>query len=395
MATRHVLVIVENLPVPLDRRVWSIANSLRHNGYDVSVICPRTERFPAAYERIDGIDVHRHTLPPEGRGRGGFIREYAAALYGELRLARQIWKRRPFDAVHICNPPDLLFLVAGWYRLRHGVRVMFDHHDLVPGMYQAKYGSRGPVWSVLRALERMSYRTAHRAIVTNRTGFEVAIQRGGKASSEVDIVTSGPDPARYVRTGETERSTNGAAVVGYVGIMGDQDGVDHLVNAIDHLVHHLGRSDIRFRLIGDGPARADLQLDVKRRNLGDVVEFTGTLLGDDLIAALSATDLCVDPEPVNGYSEYCTTNKVLEYMALERPVVQFDRIEGRRAAGDAALNVEANNASALAEGIVAVLDDPERRATMSRMGRRRIEDELGWHRQEERLLAAYAQLFGS
>lgn len=377
--------------MPFDRRVWMIATALRQDGNDVTVICPTGKGFDERDEIIDGIHVRRHPLPEEGRGLLGFAREYGAALWWEMRLALATWRSKPFDVVHICNPPDLLFLVAGWFRLRHGTRIVYDQHDLVPGMYEAKYGRSGDLpHRALLAMERLSYAAADVVITTNETAREVALGRGGNHPRETYVVGSGPDLEKFQPLPPRPELRRGRRhLVGYVGIMGDQDGVDHLVRAAAHIVHVEQRTDVQFLCLGGGPALDDLRALARTLDVEDFVDLPGLVYGDAMIEALSTADVCVDPEPVNGYSEFCTTNKALEYMALAKPVVLFDRLEGRRSVGDAGAYAEPNDEVALAKQLLAVLDDPGRRAEMGPAGLARMRDELSWERQREHLLEAY------
>jgi glycosyltransferase involved in cell wall biosynthesis len=260
-------------------------------------------------------------------------------------------------------------------------------------MYVAKYGRKDLVYRVLRLLERLSYAVADVVITTNESSRDIAQGRGRQAPERVFVVGSGPDLDRFTVTESAPRDDGSpTSLVGYVGIMGDQDGVDHLIRAAHHVVHDLGRGDVRFLCIGGGPALEDMQLLAEELDLADVIEFTGFLYGDQMRTQLARADLCVDPEPVNGYSEYCTTNKVLEYMALGKPVVQYDRLEGRRSAGDAALYATANDPAALGDRIVEALDDPDGLARMGATGRRRMEDVLGWSRQRDHLYEAYRSI---
>lgn len=384
------LFVVENLPVPLDRRVWNEATTLRDHGWEVEVIGPATKRHPSHYEELQGVRVHRHPLPPEGDSLVGFAREYLAALWHELRLSRRIYKQRPFDVIHICNPPDLLFLVAAWFRLRHGVRVVFDQHDLGPELFTAKFGkARGLLYQLQLLVEKLSYATAHHVIATNQTYRAVAMTRGGKAAEDVTIVRSGPDPAMFAPVERDDRYRCGRRhLLGYLGVMGDQEGIDILLEALQILVHERGR-DVQLMLIGGGPAVERLRELGRRLGLAGHVEFTGRVSDEELIARLSSADVCVNPDPKNGFNELCTMNKIIEYMALARPVVQFDLLEGRHSAGSAALYAEPNDPGSLASEIEALLDEPERAAVLGRLGRERVVKELGWPQQREPLMRAY------
>lgn len=392
---KHVLIIVENLPVPFDRRVWMEATTLRSAGYEVSVISPTGKGSEAFYEEIDGIHVYRHHLPPDISSVRGYLHEYAVALSAEWKLARRVHQRRRVDAVHICNPPDLLFLVAVWMKVFCGARVLYDQHDLNPEMYEAKYGRRGVFYYALRAAERLTFRTADVVIATNDSHKEIAITRGHTNTQDVFIVRSGPDLRRFSPVREESTYRRGRKyLVGYVGVMGEPEGIDILLRAVDHIVHGMQRNDIGFVLIGSGP-----QLDAMKQmrdslHLGDYVEFTGRIPDAEMIAHLSTADVCVAPDVKSSYNDRCTMNKVLEYMALGKPVLQFDLVEGRRSAQDAAAYATGNDPIDLANKLVGLLEDPKRREEMGRIGRRRMEAELEWSHQVPKLLSAYTRLFG-
>ena len=374
--------------MPLDRRVWNEATTLREAGWDVEVICPATARHPERHEVLSGIRVHRHPMPPEADSLPGYVREYGAALWHELRIARRIHRQRPFDVIHICNPPDLLFLVAAWFRLVHGVKVVFDQHDLGPELFAAKFSAGGLLHRLQVLAERLTYATAHHVIATNETYREVAMRRGRKPASAVTVVRSGPDPDEFGPVPPVERHRRGRRhVLGYLGVMGDQEGIELLLEAVQLLVGR-GR-DVHLVLVGGGPALDRLRAQATTMGLDGHVEFTGRVSDEELIARLSSVDVCVNPDPQNGFNELCTMNKIIEYMALGRPVVQFDLLEGRRSAGDASLYAEPNDPASLADAVEELLDDPALARELGRRGRERVEQELGWPQQRPRLLQAY------
>jgi len=389
----RVLMVVENLPVPFDRRVWLEATTLRSNGYHVSVICPKGKGHDAEYEVLDGVHIYRHDLPLEGRGLLGYVREYATALYWEFRLAGRVWREQGFDVIHICNPPDVLFLLAGWYKLTRSVRVVFDHHDANPELFIEKFGRRGPLYAVLRALERWTMRTADIVISTNESYRRIALERGGKSEAEVFVVRSAPAIERFRRLPLNEEHRFGHRyLVGYVGIMAEQDGVEYLVRAAHEIVRVQGREDVGFLLIGGGTSAPRLQALASELGLDGHVRFAGYKSGEELLELLSAVDVAVAPDPISPYNDICTMNKVLEYMALGIPVVQFELKEGRESAGDAAVYVPENDHRLMAAAILRLLEDDEARARMGRAGRERMECQLAWEHQAPRLLEAYGAL---
>lgn len=385
-----VLIVVENLPIPFDRRVWMEATALVDAGYDVATISVTGKGFEREFEVIEGIRNYRHDLGTEGHSAFTYLAEYAKALWAEVRLARRAYVDRPFDVIHICNPPDLMFLWAAWYKLRHGVKVIFDQHDINPELYEAKYDKRDVFYALLRLAERCTFLTANVVITTGESYRAIALTRGRKKSEDVFIVRSAPDLAKFQPVEPIAAYRQGRRfLVGYVGVMGPQEGLDYLLRAVRIVVTELGRTDISFVLIGSGPSYEALRVLARELGVADYVEFTGRVPDDELIARLSTCDVCVNPDPYNPFNDASVMNKILEYMALRRPVVQFDLTEGRLSAGAASAYARPNDVHDLAKTIVAVLDDGERRAEMGREGYRRMRDELEWRHQVPTLLRAY------
>jgi glycosyltransferase involved in cell wall biosynthesis len=383
-----VLIIVENLPVPLDRRVWQESCALRDAGYEVVVICPQMRGFTLPEEKLDGIQIYRHWTSEEAGGFVGFFREYASALWGETRLAWKAWRRHRFRIIHLCNPPDLLFLVAWPFKV-FGVRVIYDVHDAWPEMFEAKFGRRGLLYWFVRCAERLTYACADVAMATNESVRLVAITRGKKALEKVFVVRTAPDIATDKAPANPELKNGRRYLVGYVGVMGDADGVRYLIDAAAHLAHKLGRKDVQFLLMGTGPEHANLVAQRDRLGLGGFVDLPGRVTNEYLFSALQTIDLGVACDPINSYNDHCTMNKVLEYMAFGKPQVMFDLKEGRASAGDAAVYVSENSAEKLAEAIGRLLDDAPACEAMGRVGAQRIKTVLNWEKSMERLLKAY------
>lgn len=386
---RKVLIIVENLPVPFDRRVWQEARTLKASGAQVCVICPTGKGFLKRYECIEGIHIYRHPLPLDAHGALGYLLEYGAALFWETVLAWRIFFRHGFDIIHGCNPPDLIFLVALQFKI-FGKVYLFDHHDINPELYEAKYERRGFFWKLMCAFERVTFKAAKVIISTNESYREIAQTRGGKSSDDIFVVRSGPDLSRFVATAPNPALRNGHRyLVGYVGVMGAQEGVDILIDSVNYIVNELKRDDIQFVLVGDGPSVKGLKADVERMKLGDYITFTGRVSDHDLLEVLSTSDVCVNPDRVNPMNDKSTMNKIIEYMALGKPIVQFDVTEGRRSAEGASLYAKANDPIDFAAKIVGLLEDPEERARMGAIGRERVATKLAWPYQIPNLVAAY------
>jgi glycosyltransferase involved in cell wall biosynthesis len=393
-ARRRALILVENLPVPFDRRVWQEATALTAAGWRVTVICPKGRGYEAAEEEIEGVRVMRHALPFEARGAVGYLVEYAAALWSQSRLALKVWRSGGFDVIHACNPPDLLFLVALPYRLFARTRFIFDHHDLSPELFEVKFGRRGLFYWALRVAERLTFRMADASIATNETFRDIAIARGRMEPSRVRVVKSYPNLARFQRTApRQDLKREGEILIGYLGVIGDQDGVDILLRAMAALAGR-GRTDLRLMIVGDGSALPACRALADTLGVGDRVLFTGFLSGEALMAHLSAIDIGVIPDPCNAFNDKLSMNKVFEYMALGLPFVQFPLTQAMREAGDCALVVEDEGPEGLAVGILALADDPDRRAAMGAAGRARAMREFDWITQVPALLEAYALAVG-
>jgi glycosyltransferase involved in cell wall biosynthesis len=388
MTQPSVLIIVENLPVPLDRRVWQESCALRDAGYDVRVICPRMRGFTQPEERLDGIRICRHWISEEAGGFTGFFREYASALWGELRLACREWRRHRFQIIHLCNPPDLLFLLAWPFKL-FGARVIYDVHDLWPEMFEAKFGKRGIFYWFVRLAERLSYACADVVLATNESVKQVAMARGRKSADKVYIVRTAPQIAAAAVPPDPNLKQGKQYLVGYVGVMGNADGVSYLVEAAGHIVRKLGRRDVHFLLMGTGPEYENLLKLRDRLGLQEFVDMPGRVSNDFLFSALQTIDVGVACDPINAYNDHCTMNKTLEYMAFGKPQVMFDTQEGRASAGQAASYVTENSAEQLGEAVVALLDNAAARAKMGQIGAHRIQGELNWEKSVERLLEAY------
>jgi len=385
-----VLIIVENLTVPLDRRVWQEARTLKEAGYTVSIVCPKGGTYTAPYEVLEGIHIFRHPLPYEADGAVGYALEYSWALAWEFALSVKAYWKVGFEAVQACNPPDLLFLIGGFWKYLFGKRFIFDHHDINPELFEAKFNKQGRFHSLLTWLEKLTFKTADVAIATNETFKEIAIKRGGMSPERVFIVRSVPDLTRFKRVQPNANLKNGRKnLVGYVGIMGAQDGVDLLVDAMDHLVNANGRQDTQCLIVGSGTELPRLEAMVAAKGLQDYVTFTGFLSGEALLSAFSTFDIGVIPDPKNTYNDKISMNKVFEYMTLGIPFVSFDLIECRKASGDAALYAADNDPRDLADKMARLVDDVDLRGALGEEGVSRSRALLKWESERARLLSAY------
>ncbi len=331
-------------------------------------------------------------MPREADGALGYALEYGVALLMEFWLSLRILFGRGFDVIHACNPPDTIFLIGGFYKL-FGKKFVFDHHDINPELYEAKFGKRGFGQKVLLALERLTFRTADMVISTNESYRWIALTRGGVNPDDVFVVRSGPDLTRLKPVSPNPALKKGRKfLVGYVGVMGKQEGIDLLLQAVQLIVLHLRRTDIHFGLVGGGTELTAMQQLAKDLGIADFVTFTGRVSDFELLEMLNTADICVNPDRANDMNDRSTMNKVMEYMALGKPVVQFDLTEGRVSAGDASWYARPNDVADLAQKMVSLLNDAPQRKRMGALGRERIEHVLAWQHEAPRLLAAYDHL---
>jgi glycosyltransferase involved in cell wall biosynthesis len=392
--SKHIVVLVENLSVPFDRRVWQESRALVDAGFRVTVICPAgVDRDRESEAVIDGVRILRYPLRPATGGPLGYLREYGLALWHTARLALRVRRAGPIDVVHACNPPDLLFLVALMLR-PGGTRFVFDHHDLVPELFQSRFPGGGrPLYWLTRLLERLTFAAADAVISTNESYRRVAIQRGGMAPDRVTVVRSAPDLSRFVpREPDPELRRGKRHLLAYLGVMGPQDGVDYALRALRILRDDLGRDDVHCVFMGAGDAYDDMVALSRRLGLEDMVEFPGRVPDEFVQRCLSTADVCLSPDPLNPLNDVSTMNKVVEYMAMGRPIVSFELREAEVSAGDAAVYVPANDEAAFAKATDELLGDPERRARMGAFGRRRVEQDLSWAVSRRTLVRFYTRL---
>ncbi|MSU04876.1 MAG: glycosyltransferase WbuB [Pedosphaera sp.] len=385
-----ILIIVENLPVPLDRRVWQEACALRDMGYQVVIICPQMKGYTAPEEVLDGIQIYRHKISLEANGILGFFLEYTSALWGETILAWKAFRRHRFKLIHLCNPPDILFLVAWPFKL-WGVRVIFDVHDLWPEMFEAKFKKGGLLYNAVNLAQRLTYACADVVLATNQTNRSAALQNGKKQPEDVFVVRTAPKIPNLETPADPALKKGRPYLVGYVGVMGSADGVHFLIEAINHIVNSIGRHDVQFLLMGNGPEFDSLVALRDHYNLQNYVDFPGWALNDYLFKALKTIDIGVTCDPPNAYNHSCTMNKVLEYMVFGKAQVMFDLVESRASAGEAALYVPGESPQRLGDGILELLDDPVRREKMGQLGASRLRSELNWERSVAELERAYAR----
>ena len=390
---KKILIIVENQPVPNDTRVQKEAVSLHEAGYEVTVLCPKGKGAELGYEMIDGIRVYRHPMPGEGNSALGYLWEYGCALFWEFWYVWWIYLRHGFHVIQGCNPPDDIFLVALPFKL-FGVKYIFDHHDAMPELFFSKFGTQGFLYKVQVLLEKLTYRFSDVVMATNASYKDLAITRGHIAPEDVFIVRNGPDLETFKAVPPNPALKYGKEhLVGYVGTMSDQDGLDILVEVALHLKNS-GRRDIHFTCVGGGPALASLQKMVGDKDLGDTMNFTGRISDEQLLEILSTADVCVNPDRPCEMNDISTMIKIMEYMALGKPIVQFDLREGKFSAQDAAVYANTTNqVPDFAAKITWLLDHPEERGRMGEFGRRRVEKELAWEYSVQNMLAAYEKAF--
>jgi glycosyltransferase involved in cell wall biosynthesis len=392
---RSCVIVVENLPVPLDRRVWQEAQALARAGWSVSVICPATPAFPKRFEVIDAIAVYRHPLPVEGgRGALGYFAEYSAALFHQFRLLIKVHRERGFSVIQACNPPDLIFLPVLPFKLM-GKKFIFDQHDVAPELFIVKFGAKGFLYRALMFFERMSYAAADHVITANATFKEIAVARGGKAPSLVEVVYGVPDH-KHIRRVEPEPGLNLGRkfVLGYVGIINPQDGVDHLVRAVAELVKR-GFRDFRAIVVGSGPALEKVRALTRSLEVEDFLSFPGYLSGDALLAHISAFDIGVIPDPLNEANDVMSMNKVFEYCALGIPTACYPLKETKRLLGEAATYAPSHDPAGLADACLRLMQDECLRARCAAAAARLSAEAFQWEKEARKYVATYERVLSA
>ena len=391
MQTR-ILIIVQNLPVPFDRRVWLECQALSSAGYRVAVVCPKGKGDPG-YEVIDGVEIHRYRPYAPGGSKLSFVAEYAYSFLATAWHTLKARRNGRFAVIQACNPPDIFWPIALAFRLER-TKFVFDHHDLCPELFLSRFENppalpfKGLLW-----LERRTFRTARHVISTNESYRQIAIERGGKSPGDVTVVRTGPNPDRLKRGPADEELKRGRKhLVAYIGVMGPQDGVDIAVRAAGIIVREFGRDDIAFTLIGSGDSYDELVALRDELNLQGHVEFTGRAPDELVTKIMSTASAGLSPDPKNPLNDVSTMNKTMEYMAFELPVVAFDLRETRVSAQDAAVYATPNDVHEYAKALVALLDDEAARAQLGKLGRARVEDDLAWSHQERAYLGVYQRL---
>jgi glycosyltransferase involved in cell wall biosynthesis len=388
----RILIIVQNLPVPFDRRVWLECQALTSAGYRVAVVCPKGKGDPG-YEVIDGVEIHRYRPYAPGGSKLSFVAEYAYSFLATAWHTLKARRNGRFAVIQACNPPDIFWPIALAFRLER-TKFVFDHHDLCPELFLSRFEHppalpfKGLLW-----LERRTFRTARHVISTNESYRQIAIERGGKSPGDVTVVRTGPNPDRLKRGPADEELKRGRKhLVAYIGVMGPQDGVDIAVRAAGIIVREFGRDDIAFTLIGSGDSYDELVALRDELSLQGHVEFTGRAPDELVTKIMSTASAGLSPDPKNPLNDVSTMNKTMEYMAFELPVVAFDLRETRISAQDAAVYATPNDVHEYAKALVGLLDDEAARAQLGKLGRARVEDDLAWSHQERAYLGVYQRL---
>ena len=386
---KHILFIVENTPATMDQRVWNEALSMKEKGYDVTVISPKYNNTEKNYESIEGINVYRHFTPPDVGRKYAFILEYCNAFIFEFVLSLKIFLSKPFQYIHAANPPDHIFFIAIFFKLLD-VKFIFDQHDLCPENYLAKFGKKDLFYRSLQIMEKLTFKTADIVITTNESYKKIAMERGKVSNSQIFVVRNGPNLSRVLYMEPNEKLKQGFDyLVTYVGKMGNQEGIDNLLRTIKYIVHERKVKSIKFILIGPGPDRENMMRYSEKLKLNRFVQFTGYIPYREFCEILATSDICVNPEFRNSFTDKSTMVKIMDYMTFGKPIIQYETTEGKVTAGDSAVYIKENNEIEFAEAIINLLENESRRKIMGNIGKKRIEEMLNWDKQKDNLIKAY------
>jgi glycosyltransferase involved in cell wall biosynthesis len=386
-AGKHFLIIVENLPLPFDRRVWQEATTLRENGAEVSIICPQMNGYTKSYEVVNGIKIYRHPLPIEGVGALGYFIEYINAIFWQCYLSWKIYLKKRFHVIQGCNPPDLIFITAMPFKLL-GVKYIFDHHDINPELYIAKFDRKGLFYHLMVIFEKLTFMFADESIATNESYKKIAIDRGGMDSEKVTVVRSGPKLDRLkIGPAVSEHKCGKAFLLGYVGVIGEQEGLDLLLKSLAYIKSK--RNDVHLAIVGGGTELDKIKMLAAELEIDDCCTFYGRVSDEVLVEVLNTADVCVNPDRPTEMNNLSTMNKIMEYMSLKKPIVQFDLKEGRYSAGKASLYAKNTCTKDFANKVIELLEDEPKRAIMAEYGYRRLVEELSWSHEEMKLVGVY------
>ncbi|RDH77693.1 glycosyltransferase WbuB [Mycolicibacterium moriokaense] len=394
LAGKHAVLIVENEAVPFDRRMWNISKALREFGSDVSVICPMYGKDTERAICIDGISIRRYKNTFANGSVASYLREYTTAIVKTLALLhRVLLQSKRVDIVHVANPPDIFWPLALYLRL-YGIRFIFDEHDLAPEAYLSRFDrterSGGVLFTAQKLFQRLSYRFSDAIISTNESYRSRALEIDPKNALKTFVVRNGPDTREFsTRPSNAELRKGYKYMAAYIGVMAVQDGVEYIIRAVDELVNRRDFRDILVYLIGSGDDWLRLKQLTEELRLDDFIVLTGRVPDECALEILSTADICLSPDPSSPLNDLSTMTKIMEYMALGKPIVSFDLKEARFSAGDSALYVKNNDAVAFADGILKLLGDPDGCRKMSGVGRARVDSMLSWQKQSVNLLNAY------
>jgi len=396
-AGKHVLLLIENEAVPFDRRMWNIALALREAGAQVSVLCPVFGKDNERHTVLEGVHIHRYHNTFADGSVAGYLREYATAFFKTFFLMHRLMFRGRIHVVHAANPPDIFWPLALYLKL-WGIRFVFDEHDLSPEAYLSRFDkdeqSPDTLYRIQKLFQRLSYRYADAILSTNETYRERAVQSDPRNAGKTFVVRNGPDTRTF-----RHRPPNAALKKGrkylaaYIGVMAFQDGVEYVIRAVDELVHRKNFREVMFYLIGKGDDWPRLKQLAEELGLKDDIVFTGRIPDPEALEILSTADVCLSPDPYSPLNELSTMTKIMEYMSLGKPIVSFHLKENKFSAGASAIYVDNNNPAAFADGILSLLNDPEGARRMGEAGIQRVDAELSWQKQSERLRAAYTHVF--
>lgn len=390
-AGKHILIIIENLPAPFDRRVWQEATTLKENGAKVSIICPKMKGYTKSFENIEGIDIYRHPLK-EGSGALGYLVEYSQAIFWEAILTFRIFLKKKFHVIHGCNPPDLIFLTAMWYKI-FGVKYVFDHHDINPELFISKFEKKGFFYNLMVFFEKLTFKVANYSIATNESYKKIAIERGGMSEDRVQVVRSGPKLDRLKLMPSVESLKKGKKyMVGYVGVIGEQEGLDLLLASAEHIVSK--RKDVHFGIVGGGTYLEEIKKECSQKGLDDYFDFYGRVDDETMLKVLNTADVCVNPDKPTAMNDLSTMNKIMEYMALKKPIVQYTLKEGKFSAQEASLYAKNTDPVDFAEKILTLLENEDLRAKMGEYGYKRVINELSWDYECLNLINIYRKILG-
>lgn len=388
---KKALIFIEDGSFTFDNRVKREASALVYDGWYIIVICPKYKGDNFFKRENDRLRILYFPKYNANSIIGHMLEHIMSLILGSFYVLFAFVRYGPFKIFHACNPTDFLWLIYLPYRAI-GVKYIFDQHDLCPELYLSRPGTKetSKFYKSLIWHERQSYKLASSIITTNQSYKKIAVNRGGVNEKKIFVVRNGPLLSKFdLDVIKPATKIPNEILIGYLGNMNISDGVDEILFFAKEIIINNQIENIKFILIGGGANQSNLVSLAKKLSLKNKVVFTGRIDDKMMLSTLRSCDICIQPDPYNPLNNVSTMNKIMEYMALEKPFVAYDLVETRVSGGDCGLYAKINDRYDFINKIMLLANNKELRINLGLKGRKRIENDLEWSKSIPMLLSAY------